>query len=280
MNIIVVNQNDIITSTNNVFRFKFRNSTDLKDYEISLASASLYYSWYNISSALMNNTFYITTRVGSTNTKNSIIIPDGIYNITDVNEYIQQWSINNGFYLINSDGDFVYFIQMVVNPNLYVIDLITYPVPTSLPSGYTEPSNWIGYPDDYYNPIVEFPSKFNEIVGYTADFATDLNLSNNILLSYQSSTSPDIAANTETILVSIDNIDNKYTNQSGIIYALTATVNAGQVIYERPSNFIFSPFIPGVYSDLYIRLLDTNYQPIHIVDPNMTFAFVIKRKNL
>lgn len=279
MNIIVVNQDNIISSANNIFRYKFRNSVNLADTEVALSSIAMYYSWYNISAELGNNTFYITTRVGVVNTINTITIPDGIYNIVDLNEYFQQWSITNGFYLIDSIGEYRYFAQFTINDNRYSVDVITYPVPTALPATFTQPSNWIGYPTQNYNPVLKFPSKFNDLVGYAIDFTTSLNLGVNTILSYQSSTSPDVSANTETILIAIDNIDNKYTNQSSIIYALTSSVNAGAIIYEKPPNFIFSPFIKGTYSEIYIRFLNSNYQPIHIVDPNITLTFTLRNRH-
>lgn len=278
MNIIVVNQNDIISSLNNTFRYKFRNSVPLYDKEITLSSVSMYYSWNNISAKLKNNTFTVTTRVGTTNTINTITIPDGIYQIKDINEYFQQWSIDNGFYLVDTNGDYIYFANFAVNNNLYSVDIITYAVPTSLPSGYTEPSNWIGYATQTYNPIITLTANFNKIVGYTDGYATLLNLGVGTTLSYQSSTAPDISANTETLLVSIDNIDNNYTGQSAIIYAVTATVAPGEIIAEKPSNFVFAPFIRGIYSEIIIRFLDTNYQPVDIRDPNIVLTFVIRDK--
>ena len=56
-----------------------------KHYEIGMESCYLWYSWYNISSALGNNIFvYHNGRA-----KASITIPDGSYNIDDLNTVVK-----------------------------------------------------------------------------------------------------------------------------------------------------------------------------------------------
>jgi hypothetical protein len=56
------------------------------DESIAVASTSMFYSWYNIFAALSNNT----------TTTYTVRIPDGIYNISDLNKHLQFTMINNG----------------------------------------------------------------------------------------------------------------------------------------------------------------------------------------
>lgn len=280
MNVIVVTKNNIISSSgNNIFQYDFERSVFLKNKEIALASLSIYYSWYNISSSLGNNTFTYVWTVGTTDTTYTVTIPDGLWEISDINEYLQNEFITNGQYLINGDGDYVYYAELLINTNTYSVDIITYPVPKSLPTGYSEPTSWVGYPDDYFNPTITLTADFNEIVGYTAGYATDPNTGNNTILTYNSSTSPDIQPN-EVILLTCSGVQNKYSNPYGTLYAITASVNPGDIISEKPPALIFSPLIDGTYSNIIFRLLKaTDKTPIDIEDPNITLVFVIKDKS-
>jgi len=276
MNVIVLNQNDIVGTTNSVFKYKFRNSVNLSNKEIALASLSMYYSWFNITPELGNTKFFITWEGGVPATY-TITIPQGIWSIKAINAYLQQFCINNGFYLIDGAGDFVYFAEIIINQEEYGINLITYPVPIVLPVGYTEPANWAGYAADFFNPVLTIPSAFNQIIGYTAGFATDVNTGNNTILTYLSSTSPDIQP-IETLLITIDNVSNDYTINYGTIYSLTPQVQGGQLIVEKPPSLIFAPFINGYYSEIVVRFLKTDYTPVTIYDPNITITLSIKDK--
>ena len=65
----------------------------------------------------------------------------------------------------------VLLIFDIVNSNtIYSIDILTYPVPTSLPSGITSS---IIFPSVAKNLILKIPSGMNDILGYDIDFQTD-----------------------------------------------------------------------------------------------------------
>jgi hypothetical protein len=113
---------------------------------IGLKKLNMYYSWPNI---VAGATTAIQWPVGagystfnwalpaSTNYKSALIL----------NDSLQAFCITNGLYLINSStGDFLYYIALAANETTYKLDLVLSKVPTSLPAGYTAPSNWAGYP--------------------------------------------------------------------------------------------------------------------------------------
>jgi hypothetical protein len=58
MRTIVLNSNNLVQDgQNNKLVYNFPNSVQFKNTYVAVQSASLYYSWYNISSALGNNTY-------------------------------------------------------------------------------------------------------------------------------------------------------------------------------------------------------------------------------
>lgn len=293
MRTIVLNRSNIVQDgDNNKMIYQFPGSVHFKDSYIALSQVSMYYSWFNISEQFNNNIIQYTWRVGAVLTTFTVDIPDGLYEIAKINEYLQFAMIQNGHYLINAVGDNVYYLEVEVNPSRYAVQMNTYLVPTALPAGYTQPASWVGYSANTFNPQIILPANINLIFGFTAGFTTDLNLNNayvppvgqdliaklaNGTISYISTQAPDIQPNS-SILVSISNIDNKYSNPTGIIYSIVPSVAIGALINEKPPQYAWNKLLEGTYNQLRLTILGTNLQPIKINDPSITFLLVIKDK--
>ena len=226
MKTIVLNSTNLVNNgLNNQFVYVFPNSVNIKNSYIAVASVAIYYSWFNISSALGNNSFsyswystgtsttfasggdtasisgttmtttgspplvvgtlitggttlantYVTVVNGANSftvnnsqtatptnyslpvsTTYTITIPDGLYQVADLNNLLQFNMIANADYLINASGQNVYYAEFTVNPSRYAIQLNTYAIPSSLPSGYTAPAGFT-YPPAPLNPVVTIP---------------------------------------------------------------------------------------------------------------------------
>lgn len=72
-----------------------------------------------------------------------INIPDGSYTIPQLNALIQLEMVSNGHYLVNSEGQNVYYISITEISDPYKIQLDCLPVPSTLPIGWTGPSETI-----------------------------------------------------------------------------------------------------------------------------------------
>ncbi len=293
MRTIVLNRSNLVQDgQNNKMIYNFPGSVDFKDSYIALSQVSMYYSWFNISERYNNNIIQYNWVVGATTTTYTIDIPDGLYEVSRLNEYLQFALIQNGHYLINSAGENVYYLEMIVNPSRYAVQLNTFLVPTSLPAGFTEPASWVGYATQTFNPQFILPTNINSILGYVENFTTNANTNNayvppanddyvsklaNGTLSYISTSAPDIQPNS-SILVSISGIDNKYANPTSVIYSIVPSVAIGALINEKPPQYAWNKLLPGTYNQLRLTILGTNLQPIQINDPAITFLLVIKDK--
>lgn len=290
MRILVLNQQNIVNDgQNNRLIYKFPNSTYFKGNSIAVSSVSMYYSWFNITATYQNNTFSYTWTVGGATTTYPVVLPDGLYQISEINAYMQFVMIQNGHYLIDASGKYVYYAEMILNPTRYAVQLNTYLVPTSLPATYTAPSIFAGYPTTAQNPVLTMPAQFNVIVGYSAGFQTNANVGNayvppvssyvsklaNGTLSYVSTTNPNVQPNS-SIYFALSNINNPYSIPSSIIYALVPQGNVGELIAERPPQFIWNKLIDGTYNELQLTFLGTDLNPIKINDPQMTILLAIK----
>lgn len=289
MFVIVLNSNNIVDDgQNNKLVYKFPNSITFKNKSISVSSISMYYCWANISSVYNNNTFSYTWTVGNVTTTYQVVIPNGIYEISDLNSYLQFVMIKNGTYLINGTSN-VYYAEFVLNPSRYAVEINTYSVSASLPSGYTEPPGFAGFPSLSFNPVITLPANINKIFGYVAGFATDANVDNSYVpptsnyvsktssgtLTYLSTLAPTVQPNS-SLYVSMSNINNPYSSPSSIIYSVVAQGAAGTLITERPPNFMWNKMIDGTYSELRLTFLGYDYSPIPLSDKQMTIMLTIK----
>jgi hypothetical protein len=291
-----MNQTHLVDDgANNKLVYKFPSSVMLKDKFIAVSSVSMYYSWYNITANSNNNIIKYTIIVGSVPTTYTVTIPDGIWDIVAINNLLQYNMINNGTYFVFGEKN-VYPFEITLNVNRYAVQLNTYIIPTTLPSGYATPPNFPGMPDYFFNTQVEFPDAFNKIVGYPAGFISDLNVNNTTVfpsptnltnyaaktsggtISYLSSMSPQVQPNS-SILFSLSNINNPYSQPSSIIYSLNSSVGIGEIITDKPPNFMWNKMIEGTYNELRLTFLSPDLRPIHINDPNMTILLTIRDKN-
>jgi len=286
-NTIVLNSTNIVSGSNNSsLTYKFPNSVTFDDHQIAVQSVSLYYSWQNINSTILkNNTFSYTWTVAGVTTTYTVTIPSGLYEISDINNYLQFVFIQNGHYLINTISQNVYYAEFLVNPNTYSINIVTYPVPTSLPTGWSAPvANvqtgalaWGGYPTTYFNPLITIPANFNLIVGYAAGFVTSQNTGVNTILTYSSSVAPQVAPNPNA-LITISNISNIYAIPSSVIYNIYANVGFGELISQQPSNYAFVDLLKGTTNSLTLRFVGNDGSALSILDPNITILLLIRKK--
>ena len=276
---IIFTRSNIVPGTNNTtLLYKFPNTVSFPNHEVALSSLAMFYAWRNIDLGLYgNNTLtYTWENAANVQTTYTITIPDGLYEIADLNSYCQYVMIANGHYLVNASGQNVYYFNMVVNPNLYAIQLNTYQFPIALPVGYTNPAVVV-FPAQTFKPQVATPSNFNNIIGFASNFvsARDLGLAYPDTNSYTSITSPQVQP-APTLILNTSNINNIYSNPSTCIYAITPTVAIGEIINERPPEFSWNKLTTGTYSEIRIQISTPTGVLVPILDPQMTIVLAIR----
>lgn len=309
---IILNASNIDSTDNNSLTYKFPNSVSFDNHDIAIQSVTMYYSWGNVNSVPLNNGAFSYTWLTPTGPVTyQVLIPNGQYEITTINEYLQFVMIRNGTYLINAAGFNTYFAELTVNASIYSVQVNTYPVPTSADwtqnlitgqwtgnvgtayAGWTTPlintvaeqGSWVGFSSSVFNPSLTFPANFNLLIGFPANYSTGLNQgasqnTNQSFTSSQFGLAPQVQPNS-SIFLSITNIANKYSVPSSIIYAINPSVSFGSQIIDIPPQFAFNKLIPGTYNQLRLQILGLDYQPIKLLDPNMTIILVIRdRKEL
>ena len=187
MRTLIVNSSNVVANTNNsVFKYNFPagNVEFMKGQKLALGSIQMYYSTFNITAAQGNNTF---SYIWVDNREITITIPDGFYEIATLNDFLHFVMVQQGHYLLDSAGNYYYFITLVVNSSTYQIDvncfpisLATYPVATYTIGTYTSstittsspttPVLW-SRPTTAITPMFRvLATNFRNIVGFQAGY--------------------------------------------------------------------------------------------------------------
>ena len=255
------------------------------DMEVMLSSAQIPYSIFNITSAYGNNklTLYFPVSAGSGSySVFNITIPDGFYTIEDFNTFMQLFAITNGLYLIDATGNNVYYFNFSVNKSYYAIQILLYAVPRTLPAGWTQPSNWIGfstYTSDR-TPYINIPANLNNYLGFTAGQYPPAP-PQTTKYSVLSNKKPPIASIVNSIIIHCSLVNNPVVSPSDILDAFQIQdATFGQNINYQPSVEKFIKLTKGSYSSMVITLTDQNNNVIYLNDPNILLTLLFRKKSL
>ena len=306
MHTVVLSRSNIVGDDNNRLVYDIIGSKGMEGADIALEYLAMYYSWFNISSTLANNTFSIVipaltqddngsiTTIPSTTV--TITIPDGLYEVSDLQAYIEQWSIENNFYLINSTtGEYKYFLQIQVNPTRYALQFNAYALPTPATlTGYTTPTAGFlygmpglsavtgdgAYPATATEAIGwSFPVDFYKFAGFkqtkTVAVATTTAAFPTGSSSFLSDTAPDVQPNS-VIYLNCNLINNGYGNPTSFMYPITNDAAVGALLKVQPSSFAWNKITPGVSSQIVMTFTDKDGRPLKILDPNIVITLVIR----
>ena len=317
LTITLTGKNIVSTANNNLLRYDFPTTATFTNHEICLTAATLYYSWFNIDAALYgNNTFYyywlfevgnpynlsaanpyitvtttgpsgetITTTyyydavAGITYTEYPVVLPDGIYELNGMVNYMQFVMQNNLTYATNgTTGNNVYYVNMLVNPTAYCIDVTCYQITVVPPSGITY---LFPAPPQNFTPLVRFPPNFNAILGFTVAYTVDIvtkpspSVTDKTFVKYSSNVSPQIQPN-PTIVLGCNAVNNQYANPNSSVYSLAATGVVGSQIQVFPPTLVWLPIFKGSYNSLTFTWTSANGGQVNIRDPNMCLTFAIR----
>lgn len=284
MRTIIINGNNVVPNTlNDTYKYSFPNgAVTFYHDQICVASISIYFSWFNISSAntnsRYNNNEYLYTWTDGTGTNTyTVVMPDGYYEIADLNAFLQYTMVQNGHYLVDAAGDFVYYLEMVVNPTYYGVQVNSFPLSTSLPAGFTNPAG-VTFPAVASTPqlIISPTNNFGTVIGFQAGtYPAVIQATNYSVLSQ---VAPQITP-INSIIMTCNLLNNTYANPNTLLYSFTpAGTRFGELISIQVPQFAFVDILDGQYTDFQIQFLDQNLNRINIQDPNVVVLLAIARK--
>ena len=276
---IVLNSSNVVANTfNSQFRYNFINGNFKVEpnSQMCISSVVIPYSWFNISQTYGNNTFSFTFPQTSGVITYNVVIPDGFYSVNDLNNFFQNYCITNGLYLINASSQYVYYMVFTVNTTVYGNQILFYPVPTSLPAGYSAPSNWVGYPASTLCPTLTIPvqtglTSLGTFLGLTAGTYGGTALANSV-----ASNQTPVGSTVNSLIARSNIVNNNVTMPSDIIDSVPINSAFGSNINYVPNFEKWVNIKAGTYNNLTVSFSDQSFNQVYMRDPNSTITLIIR----
>jgi hypothetical protein len=249
-----------------------------KNDMIALQSVYQYFSIFNITSDYGNTTF---SYVWFDGIEYNITIPDGYYEISDLNSYFQSIMIANAHYMTNSAGQFIYFLEFIVNTSRYAVQVNSYPLDTDIQTtnGYILPTGatWSVPATSTLSQFNVNTSAFGEVLGYEIGSYPDTQVGSSTS-SFLSSKAPQITPYS-SILVSCNLVNNRAVIPSNILSSYTPLgTSIGSLFTFEPNYLQFADVEDGQYTQLVLEFRDQLSRSIVIRDPNMLITLYTETK--
>jgi hypothetical protein len=276
---IIVNKSHHVGD--NKFIYKFGRLVDFNEMSIALGSVSMFYSWRNITAEKTNNTFSIIHPNGATtNATLAITIPDGGYEVNDLNNYLRWYLISNGYYLQNTaSGEQTVYAEFRINASTYSIEFVSYPLPTTLPTGWTAGSALGTLPTTTRAPQLVVPStNFRTLIGFAAGTYPS---SQQTTLSTTASTSVPVLSDVINVLLNADVISNPYAQNSFIIHAISpANTQYGHLITDSPNQLSYMKCQACMRDSIAFTFTDQNMLPLKMIDYDITIKILLSHRTI
>jgi hypothetical protein len=274
---LVLNSSNNVGSNANTYQFNFigGNFHVGDDYEMCTSQVTIPYSWYNITST---QSVTIQWTVGVTVNSYVWTISAGFYTVSDLNLALQLFCTNNGLYLVSGSSN-VYYLSLYTNTALYKNQLIAELVPTSLPSGYTQPSGFVGYPTTTQTPRIVLStssSQINSILGFATGSFPSVNTANISVLS----TIVPVGSAVNSLLMTCNLVNNPVAMPSNILCGIPIDTTFGSNLNYAPSWQQWVKITPGRYSSMTVQFLDQDFSPLTALDTNVLIVLNIRKRIL
>ena len=276
------------TSTNTTFKYNFINGGfTCKDYEMCVSSITLPYSFYNVSSYYANKLFSLTFPTNAGAIKYDIVLPDGFYTVETLNNYIQQVCVTNGAYLLDSSGNYVYFVQLAYNTTYYSVQYLSFLVPLLANIGtYTRPSSGIYSSGSAYGlpttttfvPTLTLPTNgsIKDILGFAVGRYPPTTATSNYNTS---STVTPIGSTVNSLILQCSLVSNRCTTPSDIIDSMPINdTSFGSNIIYQPSFERFVSISDGTFNNFTFSFRDQSLNEVYARDPNVSITLIIRPK--
>ena len=254
MNTIVLTNSNAGTNQKHKLSLKLTTPMRLENCVVCVSDISLYYSWPNIKSEYKNNTFkYKRT---TDNREFEIKIPDGSYDVKDINSYLRFVMKNNGE---KEDDKGKYPIELYANNVYQRVTIVT---------------------KDKY--ILELPIEgLGQVLGFTKVAAQG---AKHVYIGPDKEQNGDEIPQiepVESVSVHCNLVNNKYQLENSLIYSFTPDKSFGHLLNIKP----YFPYWRNArnntdISEIQVWFTDQDNKPLDIQDPKIRVELQIKDAKL
>lgn len=274
---LIVNSNNVLNNGNYsqfVYQFITGGLTIPEGTQMCLQKAVIPYSWFNVNQNIYNNNSFQYTFPTSTGQQTfSVNLQNGFYQASDINNYLEQIFVQNGQYLVDENGNNVYYISIADDTTFYSVQVICYALPTSLPSGWTNPANMYLPTNPITPQLVILSNNFGSLLGYTAGSYPSSPASSNV--DFLSNTVVN-ASPVNSLIFQCNLIENRAVVPSDILDSMPITSSFGTNIVYQPTFPTWLKVKAGRYNLMTLQFVDQNFNVVQARDPNLLLTLLIK----
>jgi hypothetical protein len=152
-----------------------------------------------------------------------------------------------------------------------------YAIPTeeeALNLAYSKPENatW-SYPVSAVTPSLTCNQPFGNLIGQTFGTFPPILQSSNI--QYFSTSTPVISP-VDSLILTCNSINSKYSVPNNVSFIVPITSALGTIIQVGISSIVFNDILAQNFSTLEITLFDQLFNPVVLLDKELTFTLVIE----
>lgn len=250
---LISNQNSTGTSENFTTQFnkqlRFPDNSESSQWAVSLVSASVPFTFFNISEKLGNNKFRFKLKTDPTYTV--LTIPNGFYSVIAFNDYLatQVPTVVIGpdtISVVQILPDDVQLKVVMIIQNNYVVDF----------------------------SLTDTPF---QVFGFDLDFYESSSPNEQFLAQNQ----PNITNFNDFIYISLSCLNNSYSNVAGspstVIYGFTFTVANGSAELITPIERIWMPISSLYYDNMTVRIINQRGELIDLNNETVIVNLLFKR---
>lgn len=257
---ITINAANSQVTDNYRYTFPIRGGLQLKDMEVALVKGFIFNSVFNVKQSVFNNnSFQYSYPNGAGFTTYTVTLQDGHYDVDTMNDYLHQVMHKNKTYLIDADGNEVYYISLNVNSVYYAVALECTPVPIALPENWTLPDGALALPTVATTPqLIMGLSDFGKLIGYpSGSFPSVPQSTTYLVVGGDAEVNPQYAFNVCLNVVNMPLVN----SVPSTIFPFSFEVGfTGQQILD-PYVHKYYPCIDGKYTALVLTILDQDNRP-------------------
>lgn len=296
MKTLILNSENVVAGSGNskfVYNFPQGGYTFVDGDMIAIQEIAQYFSAFNITTAYNNKSFSYIWVNGLTYQVN---IPDSFLQVADINAFLQSVMYANGHYLIDTNGNYVYLLELVVNQAQYAVQLNCYVISVALAATNVwvlpPAPTWV-LPNNLILPYLVIPStnNFGKLIGFAAGQypagtitgvppaqvqAPAFTSAQSIL----STVAPQITPYA-SFLVFCSLVNNKAVIPSQLVFSFTptdATFGALQK-YSANAELGWNKITAGQYNSFVVEFRDQLGQSIQFQDPNTLITLYTKNES-
>lgn len=263
-----------IDALNNQITINLPFPIQAQNMYVALAKGYFYYSNPNCAPQYHNQTYQYIWVDGSVNT---VTMPAGNYQFSDMLGFFQLIMTQNTHYLIDNNGNQVFYLSFVLNQILYALTFTALPVPSVLPAGWSLPpgATWVlpAMPTTPQFVIPPVPAGTSFGVPTMFGLPAGTYPPAPIATEYQTNSTapPQISAvinfNLTCNLVSAS----AFNANAKIIYTLFPTVAYGALQTIEPVTLTYFKVADGMYNQVVLALTDQDNIPLPMIDPTSAY---------